>query len=110
MLRQTYCPEWPDSAICVQRLDDSRNSAIHITFRISLRSSSLQEPRDPLLKVVLTLIVFPTGRQTNSRRLRSAVSPSSAQTHYLDSGQTEQDKNSQPDIKNTVHRETIQEN
>ncbi len=28
------------------------NSAIHITFRISLRSSSLREPRDPLLKVV----------------------------------------------------------
>ena len=28
-------------AICVQRLDDSRNSAIRITYRISLRSSSL---------------------------------------------------------------------
>ena len=42
----------PNSAMCVQRFDDSRNSAIHITYRISLRSSSLQEPRDPLLKVV----------------------------------------------------------
>jgi hypothetical protein len=42
----------PGSAICVQRLDDSR-SAIHITYRISLRSSSLREPRDPLLKVIL---------------------------------------------------------
>jgi hypothetical protein len=40
------------SAICVQRFDDSRNSAIHITYRISLRSSSLREPRDPLSKVV----------------------------------------------------------
>ena len=40
-------------AICVQRFDDSRNSAIHISYRISLRSSSLREPRDPLLKVVL---------------------------------------------------------
>ena len=40
------------SAICVQRLDDSRNSAIHITYRISLRSSSLREPRYPLLRVV----------------------------------------------------------
>ena len=39
-------------AICVQKLDDSRNSAIHITYRISLRSSSLQEPRYPLLRVV----------------------------------------------------------
>ena len=40
------------SAICVQRFDDSRNSAIHITYRISLRSSSLREPRYPLLRVV----------------------------------------------------------
>ena len=39
-------------AICVQRFDDSRNSAIHTTYRISLRSSSLQEPRYPLLRVV----------------------------------------------------------
>ena len=38
-------------AMCVQRFDDSRNSAIHITYRISLRSSSMPEPRDPLLKV-----------------------------------------------------------
>ena len=40
------------SAICVQRFDDSRNSAIHITYRISLRSSSLREPRYPLLRVI----------------------------------------------------------
>ena len=40
------------SAICVQRFDDSRDSAIHITYRISLRSSSLREPRDPLSKVI----------------------------------------------------------
>jgi hypothetical protein len=43
----------PRSARCVQRFDDSLNSAIHITYRISLRSSSMREPRDPLLKVVL---------------------------------------------------------
>ena len=30
------------SAMCVQRFDDSLSSAIHITYRISLRSSSLQ--------------------------------------------------------------------
>ena len=47
----------PKSAICVQRFDDSLNSAIRITYRISLRSSSLQEPRYPLLKVVLQLII-----------------------------------------------------
>ena len=40
------------SAICVQRFDDSLNSAIRTTYRISLRSSSLREPRHPLLKVV----------------------------------------------------------
>ena len=43
----------PRSARCVQRFDDSLNSAIHITYRISLRSSSMREPRDPLLKVLL---------------------------------------------------------
>jgi hypothetical protein len=42
----------PKSAMCVQRFDDSLNSAIHTTYRISLRSSSMREPRDPLLKVV----------------------------------------------------------
>ena len=43
------------SAICVQRFDDSLNSAIRITYRISLRSSSLREPRYPLLTVVFYL-------------------------------------------------------
>ena len=43
----------PNSAICVQRFDDSLNSAIRITYRISLRSSSMREPRYPLLRVVL---------------------------------------------------------
>jgi hypothetical protein len=46
----------PRSARCVQRFDDSLNSAIHITYRISLRSSSMREPRDPLLKVVYIII------------------------------------------------------
>jgi hypothetical protein len=43
-------------AMCVQRFDDSLNSAIHITYRISLRSSSMPEPRDPLLKVLTYLL------------------------------------------------------
>ena len=43
------------TADCVQRFDDSRNSAIHTTYRISLRSSSLHEPRHPLLRVVMVL-------------------------------------------------------
>ncbi|GAA96379.1 hypothetical protein E5Q_03046 [Mixia osmundae IAM 14324] len=41
---------------CVQRFDDSLNSAIHITYRISLRSSSMREPRDPLLKVLFSFL------------------------------------------------------
>jgi hypothetical protein len=50
-------PGIPRSAMCVQRLDDSLNSAIHITYRISLRSSSLREPRDPLSKVVFKSLI-----------------------------------------------------
>ena len=51
-LRQTCPGPRPWGAICVQRFDGSRNSAIHTTYRISLRSSSLREPRYPLLRVV----------------------------------------------------------
>jgi hypothetical protein len=43
------------SARCVQSFDDSLDFAIRMTYRISLRSSSLWEPRHPLLKV---LVVF----------------------------------------------------
>ena len=49
-------PGIPGSATCVQKFDDSLNSAIRITYRISLRSSSLREPRDPLLAVLIRLI------------------------------------------------------
>ena len=38
-------------ATCVQRSDDSRNSAIRIAYRTSLRSSSIWEPRYPSLKI-----------------------------------------------------------
>ena len=55
MLKQTYS-QFLESADCVQKFDDSQNSAIHITYRISLRSSSLREPRDPLLKVVFYIL------------------------------------------------------
>ena len=48
----------PWGAMCVQRFDDSLKSAIHITYRVSLRSSSMPEPRDPLLKVVNDYIVL----------------------------------------------------
>ena len=51
-------PGIPGGAMCVQRFDDSLNSAIHITYRISLRSSSMPEPRDPLLKVFTYLFLY----------------------------------------------------
>ena len=53
-LRQAYYSE--SSAMCVQGFDDSRNSAIHITYRISLRPSSLRLPRHPWFAIVLGLI------------------------------------------------------
>jgi len=45
----------PYSATCVQRVDDTLNCAIHFTYRSLLRSSSMHEPRDPPLKVVILL-------------------------------------------------------
>ena len=55
-LRQAYYPE--GSAMCVQGFDDSRNSAIHITYRISLRPSSLRLPRHPWFAIVLGFWYF----------------------------------------------------
>ena len=49
-------PGMPGSARCVRRFDDSLGSASRKTYRISLRSSSLREPRYPSLKVVLSLL------------------------------------------------------
>jgi len=51
-LEEACSQEYPESAFCVRRFDDSLNSAIRTTYRISLRSSSLPEPRYPLLRVV----------------------------------------------------------
>lgn len=46
-----------NAAVCVQKFDDSR-VADYITYRILLRSSSLREPRYPLLRVVYMVIFF----------------------------------------------------
>ena len=51
-LRQACSQEYPGSARCVQSFDDSLDSASRKTYRISLRSSSLWEPRHPSLKVL----------------------------------------------------------
>ena len=60
-------PGVPGSTTCVQRFDDSRNSAIHITYRISLRSSSLREPRHPLLKVVYWFVLVGSLRSSEEK-------------------------------------------
>jgi hypothetical protein len=45
----------PNSAICVQGLDDSQNSAIHMIYHSLLCPSSIGEPRYPMLKAVFFL-------------------------------------------------------
>ena len=62
------CSWSPMSAICVQNFDDSLSPAIHTRYRISLRSSSLREPRYPLLRVVLDL--NRSARLAQAARLR----------------------------------------
>lgn len=54
-------------ATCVQRLDDSRDSAIHTKYRISLHSSSWREPRYPLPRVVI-LLCFSLLRSTRTHK------------------------------------------
>ena len=70
ILREACSRAYPVSAICVQRFDDSLSSAIRITYRISLRSSSLREPRYPLLRVVLR---FRKSSGRPQRMLRGAT-------------------------------------
>ena len=55
-------PGIPGSAMCVQGFDDSLNSAIHTTYRISLRPSSLRLPRHPWFAIVK--VVFWLRQQT----------------------------------------------
>ena len=74
ILREACSQGYPVSAICVQRFDDSLSPAIRITYRISLRSSSLREPRYPLLTVVLmfrnVVSELSKGEYPKVRRLR----------------------------------------
>ena len=66
-------PAITGSAMCVQRFDDSRGYADRITYRISLRSSSLWEPRHPLLKVVWHLRHMRGGQSRNSKVHKSTA-------------------------------------
>ena len=54
------------SAMCVQKFDDSQSSAIRITYRISLRSSSFQKPRYPSPIVVFFHQTTSTISKTHS--------------------------------------------
>jgi hypothetical protein len=69
--------------MCVQRLDDPQGTAVHITFRASLRSSSVREPRDPPSKVLdlfsflrLALNGFAARRGADGRRIDRRNNPS----------------------------------
>ena len=65
-------PGYPESAICVQRFDDSLSSAIHITYRNWLRSSSMHEPRDPPLEVVIKFL-FRDAESDAYWRIKSTI-------------------------------------
>ena len=61
-------PGIPGSAMCVQGFDDSLNSAIHTTYRISLRPSSLRLPRHPWFAIVkVVFLVEATGYTSVTR-------------------------------------------
>ena len=70
-LEGTYFQAEPGNAICVQSLDDSLNSAIHITYHISLRSSSLREPRYPSTGVVVWVVVSARTHTVPAKRSRA---------------------------------------
>jgi len=62
-------------ATCVQKLDGSRDSAIHTRYRILLRSSSMREPRYPLPRVVwIRVRSLRVGRPAGRPPPREAIS------------------------------------
>ena len=77
-LQQACSQAYPGSAMCVQSFDDSLNSAIRITYRISLRSSSLREPRYPLLKVVSHwYVIYNAAEATTTQQARRRLDTTS---------------------------------
>ena len=74
-----YTPK--GSAMCVQRFDDSQSSAIRITYRISLRSSSFQEPRYPSWIVISVLILTSLSLVPYSSRSARSRSPPQPHKH-----------------------------
>ena len=82
-MRQACPREGPSGATCVQRLDGSRDSAIHTTYRISLRSSSMREPRYPLPRVIFFLLALATDGDLERLAGASALSCSLASSRAV---------------------------
>lgn len=57
--------------MCVQRFDDSQSSAIRITYRISLRSSSFQEPRYPSWIVIKNSLIHTKLQHSQLKQVSS---------------------------------------
>ena len=75
-LQQAYSQQDEGSAICVQRFNDSQTSAVRITYRSSLRSSSIQEPRYPSWRVIKQSINnSPTITSTTHSIAQQATTP-----------------------------------
>src|SRR5690348_6823569 len=103
-------PGIPGSAMCVQRFDDSLNSAIHTTYRISLRSSSLREPRDPLPKVVLYIYTINVRHKKINICLEGvgelSTAPQKAMLTSSSSLPSRQRRNGSQDVSFWIHRTT----
>ena len=83
-VRQACPREGPSGATCVQRLHGSRDSAIHTPYRISLRSSSMREPRYPLPRVILFFVGLGNRRHHGAaRRCLSSFSCSLASSRAV---------------------------
>ena len=77
MTLEQACPSEYQRAQCAFKDSMTHwNSAIRITYRISLRSSSMPEPRDPLLKVLFDLFWTQTAQNREfGVGCRRAVNP-----------------------------------
>ena len=84
-LEEMYFQPEAESAICVQSFDDSLNSAIRTTYRISLRSSSLFMPRYPSTRVVYFRDTLARAK-SNAREKGKRASTSNALTRLPKQG------------------------
>uniref|UniRef100_A0A368UIC0 Senescence-associated protein n=1 Tax=Glycine max TaxID=3847 RepID=A0A368UIC0_SOYBN len=83
LLRESLLVSFPPliDMLKLSGLDGSRDSAIHTKYRISLRSSSMQEPRYPLPRVIL--FVFHKSKNfTSDYEIR--MPPTVPVNHYSD--------------------------